>query len=231
MPEEYMTMEEAIRELGVSEEEIKKLITEGKLRSFRDGTLIKFRASDIHALSGKTPAKEEGELIPLAEEPKPEAGKPAEEEEPLESIFGDTEQFDIAPLEEEEAAVRPAEAAPETVEEVPEEAAPEEVELGEEAVEEITPLPEEVKEGVEEEVLEEIEEKGAELEREERKKLEPGKVRVALGPSYTAYTVLLVVSFLALIVAGFAIVNTVVTPGSVHSILKPISDAFLNLVR
>jgi len=40
MPEEYMTMEEAIRELGVSEDEIKKLITEGKLRSFRDGTLI-----------------------------------------------------------------------------------------------------------------------------------------------------------------------------------------------
>ncbi len=230
MPEQYMTMEEAIKELGVSEEELKKMVAESKLRSFRDGPVIKFRASDIHTLSGKAPAKED-ELAPLAEEPAAEAAKPAEEEEGLESIFGDTEQFDIAPLEEEEAAVRPAEEVAEPVEEVTEEAAPEEIELGEEAVEEITPVPEEVEEGVGEAVLEEIEEKGAELEREEQKKFEPARVRVALGPSYTAYTVLLVASFLVLILVGFAIVNTVVTPGSVHSILKPISDAFLNLVR
>ena len=234
MPQEYMTMEEAMRELGLSEDEVKKLTADGKLRSFRDGGVTKFRTSDIHTLSGKAPAEEE--KIPLGEE-EPPRGKRKEEarEESLESIFGATEHFDIAPLEEEELLAEPIEEIKEVVEVKPSEAEEiiEPVELlGEEAIEEITPLPEEGEVTVKEGLLEEIEEKGEELEGAEVKEFVKERARIApFAPQYTLYTVFLIASFALLVFMGLAVVNSVVLPTHVHGILKPITDKLLDLTR
>lgn len=51
--EEFLSFEKALRELKMRSEELKKLVSEGEIRAFRDGDSMKFRAEDIQALSAK----------------------------------------------------------------------------------------------------------------------------------------------------------------------------------
>jgi excisionase family DNA binding protein len=44
---EYMSFEEVLKELQVDEEELKKLVSQGELRGFRDGTSMKFKKEDV----------------------------------------------------------------------------------------------------------------------------------------------------------------------------------------
>src|SRR5204862_2727666 len=47
---EYMSFEEVLKELQVDEEELKKLVSQGELRGFRDGTSMKFKKEDVSNL-------------------------------------------------------------------------------------------------------------------------------------------------------------------------------------
>jgi len=47
---EYMSFEEVLKELQVDEEELKKLVSQGELRGFRDGTSMKFKKEDVQNL-------------------------------------------------------------------------------------------------------------------------------------------------------------------------------------
>jgi hypothetical protein len=47
---EYMAFEEVLDELMVDEEELKKLVSQGELRGFRDGMSMKFKKEDVLAL-------------------------------------------------------------------------------------------------------------------------------------------------------------------------------------
>ena len=51
--EDFLSFEKALRELKMRSEELKKLVSEGEIRAFRDGDSMKFRKEDITALTAK----------------------------------------------------------------------------------------------------------------------------------------------------------------------------------
>ncbi|MDP3975972.1 MAG: hypothetical protein Q8P95_03575 [bacterium] len=50
-PPEYMSFEDVLSELRIDEEELKKLVSQGELRGFRDGLSMKFNADDVRRLA------------------------------------------------------------------------------------------------------------------------------------------------------------------------------------
>ena len=57
--DDFLSFEKALRELKMRSEELKKLVSEGEIRAFRDGDSMKFRSEDIQALSAKAAGDEE----------------------------------------------------------------------------------------------------------------------------------------------------------------------------
>ena len=253
MSETYVPFEEALEHLGISGQELKKMIDEGKIRSFKDGSRIKFRLDDIEKLAGKAPAAEEGGEATQEIEMAPESAvkSPVSAgDEALESIFGDTDDFDIAPLEEddllsdaevatvpEEKPQAPAKTAggTEEVQAIIEEEEPEEVETLEEAevepgelqpVEEIGELEEVSAEAA---PIEEIEELGEELSAAEIKSLAPRPSIHAGKPVSTLATTGLIVAAALLVFATFLIVNSYARPDQPYTLFKPLSDFVVNL--
>lgn len=51
--EDFLSFEKALRELKMRSEELKKLVSEGEIRAFRDGDSMKFRKEDVQALTAK----------------------------------------------------------------------------------------------------------------------------------------------------------------------------------
>lgn len=51
--DDFLSFEKALRELKLRSEELKKLVSEGEIRAFRDGDSMKFRRDDIKALGAK----------------------------------------------------------------------------------------------------------------------------------------------------------------------------------
>jgi hypothetical protein len=51
--EDFLSFEKALRELQLRSEELKKLVSEGEIRAYRDGESMKFRAEDIQSLSAQ----------------------------------------------------------------------------------------------------------------------------------------------------------------------------------
>tara|TARA_R110002072_G_scaffold302758_3_gene488529 strand:+ start:36054 stop:36545 length:492 start_codon:yes stop_codon:yes gene_type:complete len=52
--EDFLSFEKALRELQLRSEELKKLVSEGEIRAYRDGDSMKFRAEDIESLSSES---------------------------------------------------------------------------------------------------------------------------------------------------------------------------------
>ncbi len=48
--EEFYNFDEALRELNLKEEELKRLVSEGEIRAFREGDTMKLRRSDVEGL-------------------------------------------------------------------------------------------------------------------------------------------------------------------------------------
>ncbi len=51
--DDFLSFEKALRELKMRSEELKKLVSEGEIRAFRDGDSMKFRRDDVQALTSK----------------------------------------------------------------------------------------------------------------------------------------------------------------------------------
>ncbi|MEM7203702.1 MAG: hypothetical protein AAF628_25785 [Planctomycetota bacterium] len=51
--EEFISFEKALRDLEMKSEQLKKLVSEGEIRAFRDGSSMKFRREDVRHLSGQ----------------------------------------------------------------------------------------------------------------------------------------------------------------------------------
>lgn len=62
--DQFFSFEEALKELRLKEEELKRLVSEGEIRAFREGETMKLRKSDVetlrHELSG-------GEVVDLGD--------------------------------------------------------------------------------------------------------------------------------------------------------------------
>lgn len=52
--DDFLSFEKALRELKMRSEELKKLVSEGEIRAFRDGESMKFRRDDVQALTSKS---------------------------------------------------------------------------------------------------------------------------------------------------------------------------------
>ncbi len=48
--EDFVSFEKALRDLQMRSEELRKLVSEGEIRAFRDGSSMKFKREDIDAL-------------------------------------------------------------------------------------------------------------------------------------------------------------------------------------
>ena len=57
--EDFVSFEKALRELQMRSEELKKLVSEGEIRAFRDGESMKFKREDIESLTVLSGADEE----------------------------------------------------------------------------------------------------------------------------------------------------------------------------
>ena len=49
---EYLSFEEVLGELNISEEDLKRMVSEGELRAFRDENKMKFRTDDVKSIKG-----------------------------------------------------------------------------------------------------------------------------------------------------------------------------------
>ena len=137
MPEQdFFSFDEALNQLNLKEEELKRLVSEGEIRAFREGDTMKLRRSDVENLKKELmggevvdlagagedlvfeddlQAEETGmateeisDMDTLLEEEVEDVGEVALEEEPVEEELEELE-------EEEVVAVRRAPAAPEVV--------------------------------------------------------------------------------------------------------------------
>jgi excisionase family DNA binding protein len=52
--EDFLSFEKALRELKMRSEELKKLVSEGEIRAYRDGDSMKFRREDVSSLQTKS---------------------------------------------------------------------------------------------------------------------------------------------------------------------------------
>ena len=123
----FYSLEEAADKLGMTQEEVKQLATEGRLREFRDGSNIMFKIDEVESLLTSDDA-EQIEDLDLASEPVAEADDIDElldlepedetpEEVPDDSLFEPVEQEaqvdELASLEEDALTLEPADDAQE----------------------------------------------------------------------------------------------------------------------
>ncbi|MBL8804931.1 MAG: hypothetical protein JNN27_23235 [Planctomycetes bacterium] len=109
---EFLSFEEALRELRLKEEELKRLVSEGEIRAFRDGETVKLRKKDVEDLRSELSGGEVVDLgQPAAEElvfeddTDLDAGMATEEISEADTILEEAvEEVTEAPLEEAEEA-------------------------------------------------------------------------------------------------------------------------------
>jgi hypothetical protein len=94
MHEDFVSFEKALRELQMRSEELKKLVSEGEIRAFRDGESMKFKREDIEGLSS---GEGEEELV-FADVLEDDTGMATEELSEEDTLLADVD------LEEEEEA-------------------------------------------------------------------------------------------------------------------------------
>ena len=61
--EEFLSFEKVLKELKLKEEELKRLVSEGEIRAFRDADKMKFKKEDVDRLK-----KDTGKTIQFTEE-------------------------------------------------------------------------------------------------------------------------------------------------------------------
>ncbi|HET6202865.1 MAG TPA: hypothetical protein VFI25_08700 [Planctomycetota bacterium] len=66
MAEEFYSFERALRELQMREEELKRLVSAGEIRAFRDGDQMKLRREDIERMRARKGGA--GDIVDLGEE-------------------------------------------------------------------------------------------------------------------------------------------------------------------
>lgn len=62
--EQFFSFEEALDQLRLKEEELKRLVSEGEIRAFRDGETMKLRVTDVESLRSELTG---GEVVELGE--------------------------------------------------------------------------------------------------------------------------------------------------------------------
>jgi excisionase family DNA binding protein len=114
--DEFYSFEEALRELRLKEEELKRLVSEGEIRAFREGETMRLRRGDVEALRDELSGG--GEVVDLGSSDElvfedeadlgDEAGMATEEISDVDTIIeDDVEDVGELELDEEPAAAAP----------------------------------------------------------------------------------------------------------------------------
>ncbi|MFN0241470.1 MAG: hypothetical protein ACKVWV_01125 [Planctomycetota bacterium] len=118
--DQFFSFDEALKELRLKEEELKRLVSEGEIRAFREGDTMKLRRADVESLRSELSG---GEVVDLGEvdeelvfedeaDPIAETGMATEEIEDVETIIEDDGVEDVGEVEiEDEVVVAAAEPA------------------------------------------------------------------------------------------------------------------------
>ncbi len=110
MAEDFYSFEKVLRELHLQEEELKKLVSEGEIRAFRDDDKMKFKKEDIERFKSSKTARD----LPTIESPSSELTEELFGDDALESLDEDvgmvTQQIsDSSFLEEDAGEIEPIE--------------------------------------------------------------------------------------------------------------------------
>jgi len=116
--DEFFSFDEALKELRLKEEELKRLVSEGDIRAFREGDTMKLRKGDVQALKSELSG---GEVVDLGEPSEElvfeddglldEAGMATEEISEVDTIIEDDIE-DVGEIELDEEEDESVEAAP-----------------------------------------------------------------------------------------------------------------------
>jgi excisionase family DNA binding protein len=105
--EEFYNFEEALDELSLKEEELKRLVSEGEIRAFRDGDTMRLRKADVENLKNELMGGEVVDLGSAGEElvfeddvDLGEAGMATEEISEMDTLLDDVDEVeDVGELE------------------------------------------------------------------------------------------------------------------------------------
>jgi hypothetical protein len=116
--EDFFSFDEALSELRLKEEELKRLVSEGEIRAFREGETMKLRKGDVEALRGELGGSEVVDLGEPSEEivfeddsMVDEAGMATEEISDVDTIIEDDIE-DVGEIDIEEEVEEVLESAP-----------------------------------------------------------------------------------------------------------------------
>jgi len=104
---EFFSFEEALRELRLKEEELRRLVSEGEIRAFREGDTMKLRRSDVENLRSELSGGEvvdlggAGEELVFEDDTDLDAGMATEEISEADTLLEDVEEVAEVEIEEE----------------------------------------------------------------------------------------------------------------------------------
>ncbi len=101
--EDFVSFEKALRDLKMQSEELKKLVSEGEIRAFRDGQSMKFKREDIESLADRN----EDELV-FADSLEDDTGMVTEELSDEETLLAEDDLEEEEPVRRTAAAAAPA---------------------------------------------------------------------------------------------------------------------------
>ena len=93
--EDFLSFEKALRELKMRSEELKKLVSEGEIRAFRDGDSMKFRKEDVQALTAKASGDAE---LSFADSLEDDTGMVTEQISEEDTLLADDEVVEKKPV-------------------------------------------------------------------------------------------------------------------------------------
>jgi len=112
MAKMYYTLEEAQQRLSMTEEQVRQLVRDGKLREFRDAGKLHYKVEDIDALAAELAAQRTGSGEVLLEPAEETTAPPADQTTPSKEGTGTAAGLsgsDLVSLEEAEPAAEPGE--------------------------------------------------------------------------------------------------------------------------
>jgi excisionase family DNA binding protein len=91
--DEFVSFEKALRDLKMQSEELKKLVSEGEIRAFRDGQSMKFKREDIDGLA----SRRGGDELVFADALEDDTGMVTEELTEAETLLAEDDVVEEAP--------------------------------------------------------------------------------------------------------------------------------------
>lgn len=111
--DQFLSFEDALDRLRLQEEELKRLVSEGEIRAFREGDTMKLRAQDVETLRGELSGESDGgadaagltDVIVFEDDDDmdDEAGMATEEITDVETILQEDDDIETIELDEEPA--------------------------------------------------------------------------------------------------------------------------------